>query len=80
MGQKKGKVPAHIQIKQFQHPGSDSSWVAVLEQVADPRQPSCNTRHSVTTILFIVFATVLCGAKTGKRCIIWRQEKIFHAG
>lgn len=63
MGQKKGKVPAHIQPKQFQHPAIESSWVAILNQVEDPRQPSCNTRHSVTTILFIVFTTVLCGAK-----------------
>lgn len=63
MSQKKGKVPAHIQEKQFQHPGADSSWVSILNRVEDPRKPSCNTRHSVTTILFIVFATVLCGAK-----------------
>lgn len=63
MGQKKGKVPAHIQPKEFQHPGADSSWVVILNQVEDPRQPSCNSRHSVTTILFIVFTTVLCGAK-----------------
>ena len=63
MGQKKGKVPAHIQVKEFQHPGIDSSWVFVLNQIEDPRDRSCNTRHSVTTILFIVFITVLCGAK-----------------
>jgi predicted transposase YbfD/YdcC len=63
MSQKKGKVPAHIQLKQFEHPGIHSSWVFILNRVEDPRQPSCNTRHSVTTILFIVFITVLCGAK-----------------
>ena len=63
MSQKKGQVPEHIQPKQFQHPGADSSWVCILNRVEDPRRPSCNTRHSVTTILFIVFATVLCGAK-----------------
>ena len=63
MGQKKGKVPAHIQPKQFQHPKADSAWILVLNQVEDPRELSCNTRHSVTTILFIVFVTVLCGAK-----------------
>ena len=63
MGQKKGKVPPHIQPKLFLHPGADSSWVFALNQVEDPRQLSCNTRHSVTTILFIVFTTVLCGAK-----------------
>ena len=52
MGQKRGKVPAHIQPKQFQHPGVNSSWVFILNKVIDPRKPSCNTRHSVTTILF----------------------------
>lgn len=63
MSQKKGKVPAHILPKQFQHPGARTSWVFILNQVEDPRQPSCNTRHSITTILFIVFTTLLCGAK-----------------
>ena len=62
MGQKKGKVPAHIQPKQFKHPRADSPWILVLNQVEDPREVSCNTRHSVTTVLFIVFVTVLCGA------------------
>lgn len=70
MGQKKGKVPAHIQPKQFQHPGADSSRVLILNQVEDPRRPSCNTRHSVVTILFVVFTAVLCGAKN------W--EEIYH--
>lgn len=63
MGQRKGKVPAHIQPKTYTHPGADSAWILILNQVKDPRQPSCNTRHSVTTILFIVFVAVLCGAK-----------------
>jgi len=74
MSQKKGRVPAHIQPKQFQHPGEGSSWVIILNQVEDPRQPSCNTRHSVTTILFIVFATVLCGAKN------WEEISYLAAG
>ena len=63
MGPKKGKVPAHIQPKQFQHPGIDSSWVFILNQVKDPRNFFCNTPHSITSILFIVFITVICKAK-----------------
>lgn len=70
MSQKRGKVPAHIQPKQFQHPAADSSWMLILNQVEDPRQISCNTRHSIATILFIVFTTVLCGAKN------W--EEMYH--
>jgi len=62
MGQKKGKVPAHIQPKIFHHPQINSNWVTILENVDDPREVSCNTRHSVTTILFIAFTTILCGA------------------
>ena len=36
--------------------------MTILEKVDDPREISCNTRHSVTTILFIAFTTILCGA------------------
>ncbi len=61
MGQKKGVVPAHIQKKAFSHP--KESWVSVLKKIEDPRQSSCNTRHSVVSIIFIVFIGVLCGAK-----------------
>ena len=74
MGQKKGKVPAHIQPKPFRHPGADSNWVLILNQVEDPRELSCNTRHSVTTILFIVFVTVLCGAKN------WEEMHVLASG
>jgi predicted transposase YbfD/YdcC len=63
MSQKKGQVPAHIQVKQFEHPKAEEPWVFILNQIEDPRKPSCNTRHSITTILFIVFSTILCGAK-----------------
>lgn len=62
MSQKKGKVPAHIQPKIFHHPQGDSPWVSILKKVNDPREPSCNTRHCATTIVFIAFTTILCGA------------------
>lgn len=62
MGQKKGKVPAHIRPKIFHHPQAETPWIAILETIEDPREISCNTRHSFTTILFIAFTTVLCGA------------------
>lgn len=62
MGQKKGQVPAHIHAKLFSHPGEYTPCILILEGVKDPRRPSCNTRHSVVAILFIVFTTVLCGA------------------
>lgn len=62
MGQKKGRVPVHIQPRVFNHPQAESSWITILEKVDDPREVSCNTRHSVTAILFIAFTTILCGA------------------
>jgi predicted transposase YbfD/YdcC len=70
MGQKKGQVPAHIQPKTFSHPGVNTPCIIVLSKIEDPRQPSCNTRHSVISILFVVFIAVLCGGKN------W--EEIYH--
>ena len=70
MSQKRGQVPVHIQLKTFDHPGKDTPLIRILEGVNDPRSPSCNTQHSIVTILFIIFTTVLCGASN------W--EEIYH--
>ncbi len=74
MGQKRGRVPAHIQPKTFHHPQADEPRIAIFEKVEDPREVSCNTRYSVTTILFIVFTTVLCGATN------WEEMHYLAAG
>jgi predicted transposase YbfD/YdcC len=63
MSQPKGKVPAHIKPKFFDHPAKSSRIISVLCEVEDPRQPSCNFRHSIVTIIFISLMGVLCGAK-----------------
>lgn len=63
MSHPKGKVPAHIKPKTFEHPGITNHVVLILSDVEDPRQPSCNFRHSVVTIIFISLVGVLCGAK-----------------
>ncbi len=63
MSQPKGKVPGHIKPKSFDHPGTASHIVLTLCEVEDPRQPSCNFRHSIVSIIFISLAGVLCGAK-----------------
>jgi hypothetical protein len=62
MSQPKGKVPAHIQPKKFNHP-SACGIMLILNEIEDPRQPSCNFQHSLITILFISLMGVLCGAK-----------------
>ena len=63
MSHPKGKVPAHIKLKSFDHPAKSSRIISVLCEVEDPRQPSCNFLHSLVTIIFISLMGVLCGAK-----------------
>ena len=63
MSQPKGKVPAHIKPKEFQHPGIGNHIVLILSEIEDPRKPSCNFRHSLVTIVFISLIGILCGAK-----------------
>jgi len=63
MSPPKGKVPAHIKPKSFDHPGRASRIISTLCEVEDPRQPSCNFRHSLVSIIFISLTGVLCGAK-----------------
>lgn len=63
MSQPRGKVPAHIKPKSFNHPGAASHIVLTLCEIEDPRRPSCNFRHSIVSIIFISLVGVLCGAK-----------------
>ena len=63
MSQPKGKIPSHVKPKSFNHPGKTSRIVSTFCEIEDPRQPSCNFRHSLVTILFISLTGVLCGAK-----------------
>lgn len=59
---RKGIMPAHIQSKAFHHPQPDLRIIQVLEKIQDPRKPSCNFQYSLTSIVFIVIVTTLCGA------------------
>jgi predicted transposase YbfD/YdcC len=63
MSQPKGKIPPHIKHKEFKHPKQEHQFVLILNQVDDPRKPSCNFRYSLVTILFVTFVGILCGAK-----------------
>lgn len=63
MSQPKGKVPAHIKPKEFQHPQANNRIIQTLIQIEDPRQPSCNFRYSLVTIIFVSLLGVICGAK-----------------
>jgi predicted transposase YbfD/YdcC len=63
MSHPKGKVPAHIKPKHFQHPESTNRLISILAKVDDPRKPACNFKYCLVTILFISLLGVLCGAK-----------------
>lgn len=63
MSQPKGKVPAHIGRKIFDHPGNSCRIILNLCEIEDPRKPSCNFRHSLVTIIFTSLVGILCGAK-----------------
>lgn len=58
----KGQVPSHIQPKSFHHPQPALRLIQILERIPDPRKPSCNFQHALTSIVFIVIVTSLCGA------------------
>lgn len=60
---KKRGAPAHVQKPVFNHPQAESPFIMILEKVPDPRGASPNFSYSLTTILFIVTVTVLCGAE-----------------
>ena len=51
MSHPEGKVLAHITQKSFNHPGITSRIIQTLHEVEDPRQRSCNFRHSLVTII-----------------------------
>lgn len=59
---KEKKIPAHIQPKQFYHPGESLDLIQSLELVDDPRKPSCNFQHSLTSMIFMTIVASLCGA------------------
>lgn len=56
------KKTSHIQKKQPNHPASDARLIKILEELPDPRGPSCNFKHPLSSIIFIVIVTSLCGA------------------
>lgn len=60
---KKRGAPAHLQKPVFNHPKDQAPFIAILETIDDPRGLSPNFSYSLTSILFIVTVTILCGAE-----------------
>lgn len=54
--------PKHLRKSEGEHPRSDLKLIQILETMPDPRGPSCNFNHPLTTILFITIVCSLCGA------------------
>lgn len=59
---KKRESPAHVKKPTFNHRAAETPFIEILERVTDPRGPSPNFSYSLTSILFIVTVTTLCGA------------------
>ena len=70
MAGKKGIIPAHIRKKHFVHPGSEFSFIQVLEEVEDPRKPSFFLRHSLVSMLFMTVVAIMCGATDWPKVVI----------
>lgn len=54
--------PTHLHHPVFEHPSVDTNLIQIFERVPEPRGASCNFQHSLTSILFIVTVSSLCGA------------------
>ena len=67
------KPPKHIKKKEVQHPGSNTRLIEILEHVPDPRGPSCNFKHPLTSVLFITIVCSLCGANDWEIIVVQAQ-------
>ncbi len=73
MAAKKGEIPAHVKKKEFSHPNTQHPIIYILEGVEDPRKPSQFFRYSLTSVLFMTIAAVICGAKDWPQIVVASQ-------
>lgn len=73
MAAKKGEIPAHIKKKEFSHPNTEHPVIHILEGVEDSRKPSQFFRYSLTSVLFMTIAAVICGAKDWPQIVVASQ-------
>lgn len=55
MAAKKGQIPAHVKKKQFTHPDLKHPLIQAIEHIEDVRKPSQFFRHSLTSVIFMVW-------------------------
>ena len=70
---KKGEIPAHVKKKEFSHPNTQHPVIHILEGVEDFRKPSQFFRFSLTSVLFMTIAAVICGAKNWPQIVVASQ-------
>lgn len=70
MAGKKGKIPSHVKKKQFNHPSIDHPVIQKLENIEDLRKPSQFFRYSLTSVLFMVLVSQVCGAKDWPQTVV----------
>jgi predicted transposase YbfD/YdcC len=87
MAAKKGIIPSHIKKKQFDHPSKEYLIIQTLESFEDPRKPSQFFRYSLTSVLFMVIVTQVCGAKDWSQTVVmcegmvdWFREYVDMSG
>ena len=73
MAAKKGEIPAHVKKKEFSHPNTQHPVICILDKIEDPRKPSQFFRYSLTSVLFMVIAAVICGAKDWPQIVVASQ-------
>jgi predicted transposase YbfD/YdcC len=70
MAAKKGQIPPHIKKKQFNHPCLEHPIIQKLEQIEDFRKPSQFFRYALTSVIFMVLVTQVCGAKDWSQTVV----------
>lgn len=68
---KKKEPPSHYLRKNTgNHPQPDLELIRILDEVTDPRGPSSNFLHPLTTILFITVVCSVCGADDWETIVV----------
>lgn len=62
MAGKKGVTPAHVKPLEANHPKKEHPIVAAFECLPEPRKPTLFFKHPLSSIMFIVWSAVTCGA------------------
>jgi hypothetical protein len=73
---KKGQAPKHIQQRKGENPQPNLRLIRALENIEDPRGPSCNFIHPLTTVLFITVVCSLCGADDWEVIVIQARAMV----